>query len=185
MNILNKRVGIVIGHNVHSQGATSADGLMSEYKYNSRIADGIAKVLSEESNHIPVVIRRGSYLDLPGDINNLDVDVVLSLHCNAFNQRTSGTEVLHYDGSTQGTILAGLLQARLIAALGLPDRRVKGRRGDERGGFLLKKTNAPAVIAEPFFIDNALDYTVALEREDEMIRAYVSGLQDYFNLEDT
>lgn len=170
------RIAIVIGHSIRSQGAANHNGL-TEFKFNQRLALAICERGIPGAEIIPVY--RDSYLDLPKKINVLNPDAIISLHCNAFNTKVSGTEVLYYHRSGSGQALAAILQGNLVSALNLPDRGIKPVDSEGRGGHLLKQTNAPCVIAEPFFIDNDADLGRAQERFNELVDAYRVTIQEF------
>jgi N-acetylmuramoyl-L-alanine amidase len=111
----------------------------------------------------------------------LNPDFCISLHCNAFNTKASGTEVLYYHTSKDGKLLAEYLHAELLKALGLKDRKVQGKGTEDRGGHLLRYTNMPCVIAEPFFIDNDIEYQTVVSKYDDLVNAYVSAILQYVN----
>ena len=101
-----------------------------------------------------------------------------SLHCNAFNGNVSGTEVLYYHRSVKGRDMARILQNRLTGFLGFPDRGIKPRTSEDRGGYLLKYTIAPCVIAEPFFIDNNDDLDRVKQDLDGLAHTYAGAIYE-------
>ena len=74
--------------------------------------------------------------------------------------------------------MAKILSRHLVGALELPDRGILPRNVENRGGYLLKYTNAPCVIAEPFFIDNDGDYARAMERYEQLIAGYALAIEE-------
>jgi N-acetylmuramoyl-L-alanine amidase len=128
-------------------------------------------------------VYRRTYKQLPSDINELSSDFIISLHCNAFNKNASGTEVLYYHKSELGKKSAEILQDELVGALSLKNRGIKPRSVEDRGGHLLKYTNAPCIISEPFFIDNDSDLDVVMKNRDKIISAYsnaISRITEFF-----
>jgi N-acetylmuramoyl-L-alanine amidase len=83
--------------------------------------------------------------------------------------------VLHYRGSELGYRFASILQGHLLATLGLRNRGLKAVGLEGRGGYLLAHTEAPCLIAEPFFIDNDADLAVAIGA-DALADAYVRAI---------
>ena len=155
-----KLCALVIGHKKSSPGASNNKTGLNEFDFNENLAILIEK--KAQRTQIQRVYRR-TYQELPGDINGLNPHLVLSLHCNAFNRRTSGTEVLYYHRSEVGKRIAEIMQRHLLDFLGLRDRGIKEKTAEDRGGYLLRYTKAPCVIAEPFFIDNDQDLAKAQE----------------------
>ncbi len=170
-----KTVALVIGHREGSQGAVNRRSGVTEFTYNSMLADDIRVLLPDLDVK---VIHRSTYKKLPGLINGYDPDLVISLHCNAFNQQATGTETLYYHKSGSGMRMASILQDKLVDALGLANRGIKPKRSEDRGGYLLRYTDAPCIIAEPFFIDNDADLKAASINRDELIRAYASAISE-------
>ena len=165
---------LVIGHKKASPGAVNRRTGLTEFAFNENLAMRIERQVQKV--HIQRVYRR-TYRELPDDINALGPDFIVSLHCNAFDGRASGTEVLYYHRSEKGRRMAGILQRHLVRHLGLPDRGVKPRTVEDRGGYLLRYTEAPCVIAEPFFIDNDGDLARAQEDLDGLASAYARAIE--------
>jgi N-acetylmuramoyl-L-alanine amidase len=170
-----KLCALVIGHKKLSSGAINAKANLSEFDFNEDLALRIErKVMRAKVQRI----YRRTYKELPDDINVLDPDFVLSLHCNAFDGKVSGTEVLHYRRSEKGKKMAETLLGHLIEYLKLPNRGIKPRTSEDRGGYLLRYTKAPSVIAEPFFIDNDSDLARAQEGIDGLTAAYANTIDE-------
>lgn len=167
---------LVIGHKKTSPGAANASKNVTEFAFN----EALSRHIEDKVDGVVVqrVFRR-TYKQLPDDINELKPDFIVSLHCNAFDTTASGTEVLYYHKSKRGKALAGVVQKKLLAALGLKDRGIKPRTSEDRGGYLLKNTKAPCVIAEPFFIDNDEDLKIAQTRLDALADAYARSIEQY------
>jgi len=167
-----KRCALIIGHKESSPGAVSPSG-ESEFAYNSGLAAEIKKLTKTEV----VIVHRRTYKELPADVNQINPDFAISLHCNAFNKKASGSETLFYNGSSKGKALAQKLQTAIVKVLGLPDRGVKGKSSEDRGGYLLRYAKAPVALVEPFFIDNPADYMVGTEKKAELAEA-IAGVID-------
>lgn len=170
-----KTCALVIGHKKYSPGAVNLASGINEFKFNEQLAIEIEQRVSDVL--IQRVYRR-TYNTLPLDINELDPDFVISLHCNAFNKTASGTEVLYYHRSKKGKLFADILQKKLVLALSLPDRGIKSRTVEDRGGYLLKQTNAPCLISEPFFIDNDSDLEIVTTNRFALVDAYAAAIND-------
>ena len=116
------------------------------------------------------------------DINDTEADFAINLHCNAFNREASGTEVLYYHKSKTGEKIAKILQSSSVDALGINDRGIKPETAEDRGGFLLRYTSMPCLIAEPFFIDNYDDLAIAGSKRDDLVQAYADAIVEIANL---
>ncbi len=169
-----KKCALVIGHKKSSPGASNETSNLTEFVFNDKLAIDIEDAI--HGLHVQRVYRR-TYNLLPHDINELNPDFIVSLHCNAFDGSASGTEVLYYHRSTKGKIIAGILNEQLVEALGLKNRGLKPKTAEDRGGYLLKNTEAPCVIAEPFFIDNNEDLKSATDKRNLLVKAYADGIE--------
>ena len=138
----------------------------------------MAKDIANETSEDVEIIYRSTYRSLPIEINTTHPSFVISLHCNAFNTKASGTEVLYYHSSTRGKKLATVFQEKFKAALNLPDRGVKPKGAEDRGGYLLRYTKAPCIICEPFFIDNVNDLVTARGNYVGLVNAYARAIEE-------
>lgn len=163
------KIALVVGHKERSPGACNSNGLC-EFEYNNQLVKLINKRLidGKVESHI---VYRNSYLDLPVKINEIEPSHIISFHCNAFNKKASGTEVLYYHRSSTAKVMARTLQDSIVGVLGLPDRGIKPKTAEDRGGYLLKYTHAPCVIVESFFIDNDNDLIIGVELIEELADA--------------
>jgi len=165
---------LVIGHKADSPGASNENGQISEFEFNQ----ALAKAIRQQVVGVQVrLVYRQRYQDLPDEINQLQPDFIISLHCNAFNRQVSGTETLYYHKSAKGKQMAQLLNHNLVQALQLKDRGIKGKHSEDRGGYLLRYTQAPCVLAEPFFIDNDADLAVAQIKHEKLVKAYADSIE--------
>lgn len=170
---------VVVGHRESARGATSSDDNVTEFDFNSAVAAEIKKRVKKA--RVEVVFRENStsgYSKLPAKLNRLKPHFIVSLHCNAFNGSATGTETLYYHTSSGGKKLATIVQRHLLDALELSDRKIKPKHESDRGGSLLKLTNAPCVIAEPFFIDNDSDLAIANRRKIGLANAYAAAIDE-------
>ena len=135
-----KKCALVIGHKKTSPGASNSESGLTEFAFNEALAIDIENQVGNVE--VQRVYRR-TYASLPSDINQLNPDFIVSLHCNAFNTSASGTEVLFYHRSATGRLIAQILQEHLVQALALNDRGIKPMTTEDRGGNLLKNTSAP------------------------------------------
>ena len=170
-----KLCALVIGHKKSSPGAVNKSSGLTEFDFNEDLAIRIEKKVKK--TEVQRIYRR-TYKELPDDINTLDPDFIISLHCNAFNRKASGTEVLYYHNSDASRTIAEILRRDLVDFLGLPDRGIKPKTSEDRGGYLLRYTSAPCVIAEPFFIDNDQNLSKAKENPEGLAAAYAGSIDE-------
>jgi N-acetylmuramoyl-L-alanine amidase len=176
------RVAVVIGHSNKDEGARNKNFEMSEFRFNQQLAHDIENNFSEYNmvDGITVVYRENGYAALPSEINLLNPDLIVSLHCNAFNEEVNGCEMLYYHKSEAGKKVAQIFQNKIVNLFENKDRGIKPKTSEDRGGYLLRYTNAPCIIAEPFFIDNDEEYLKARELFDsgELTSAYCECIDD-------
>lgn len=170
------KIAIVIGHKESSGGAYNKKAGINEFTYNEILASYIHTNINSD------IVYRNSYRDLPDEINELNPDYIISLHCNAYNKQVSGTETLYYHSSKRGKQLATLLQEEVVDCLRLNDRGIKPKHSEDRGGYLLRYTNAPCVILEPFFIDNDNDFLVGMNNIENLGDAILRALSELNNV---
>lgn len=168
------RVGVVVGHSVKDPGAVNANG-RTEFEFNSELAYMVSVELLKRDMDPVIIWRDRAYSAMPEKVNSFDVDFSIELHCNAFNTKASGSEVLFFNGSSNGCKLATFIQEEVVDVLGLPDRGAKGINRDDRGGLMLVKTVKPHVIIEPLFIDNVDDLTTGERLKTNMAAAIAKG----------
>lgn len=179
-------IALVVGHEPppyppNDPGAVNKASGVSEFTYNNAVAD---MVLASACNaHVVKVLREpNGYGRLPGRINNLRPDYVVSLHCNGFRLPTAtGSEVLYWHTSKRGKHVAEVFIRHIRAALGL---RLRGNAGiipiakGERGHVLLGRTSAPAVLLEPFFITSDADFAIGSAKQKALAQAYTRALDE-------
>lgn len=166
---------LVVGHKQSSAGAVNHDSGTTEFAFN----DDLARIIEGKARDVAIQrVYRRTYRSLPDDLNELAPDFIISLHCNAHNRRIAGSEVLYYHRSEQGRQMAEILSVRLADALNNRNRGIKPRSAEERGGYLLRYSDAPCVIAEPFFIDNNDEYANARRRRRYLVDAYLDAIDE-------
>ena len=171
------KVVIVVGHSKHSVGACSKNFNVCEYQWNAEFAEDLAKLLNTEC----VVIHRDTLMTLPSIVNQEKPDFIVALHCNAYNTAVGGCETLYWHKSKSGKVAAAILQEKITFALYNKNRGIKPKTSEDRGGFLLRYTNAPCLIAEPFFIDNDIDFANAQMHRDSLLFAFKEAIEETIN----
>ena len=168
-------VALVVGHSRKNKGARNERYGITEFAFNSALAQTIEH--TKRIKNLEVVYRE-SYKDLPTKINALNPKIILSLHCNAFNTIYHGCEMLYWNTSEKGKALATITQKCIVERVGLRDRNIKPRHKGSRGAYLLRRTNAPCIICEPFFIDNDEEYKYVWSKVPQLIDAYIYSIQE-------
>jgi N-acetylmuramoyl-L-alanine amidase len=173
--IRQKRCALVIGHEKESPGIINKNRNLSESEFNEQFYSLVEKKVKHTVIH-RVNVR--SYAELPDDINELDPDFIISLHCNAGDENTSGTEVLYFHKSPAGKRIAEILMKYLEEYLGLPNKGVKSRTSEDECGLLLRYSTAPCVIVKTFFMDNNTDGNRALENPEGLADAFAKAIDE-------
>lgn len=189
---MNKKLAIVVGHNVKSQGARRTDNGVTEFVYNSELAAKIEKLAQAETGIDVKVFFRvavGGYTAeisrVYGEVDAWGADASIELHFNASGDpKASGTETIT-SGSKLSTILASEVQMSMVEELGLRDRGILIRNGRTKGrGYQsLVSGKCPAVLIEPFFGSSPVG-TAATDSdyEKEMLAASIlNGAKAAFN----
>jgi N-acetylmuramoyl-L-alanine amidase len=177
------KVGIIVGHKANAPGACNKKYGVCEYQFNDQVACDIYDYLKVDAPGLhPVIIRRRTYKTLPDDVNNLNPAFAISLHCNALNEKINGTETLYYHKSGNGKKLATYVQNEILKAFGFRDLGIKPTTVEDRGGHLLKYTNMPVVIAEPFFIDVDEAFEKVSKLQPVLVQAYATAIIRFANL---
>lgn len=110
-----------------------------------------------------------------GAANDWTADIFVSLHCNAANAVSRGTEICVYRIGGEAEKLAGCILHQIVNAVGTKNRGLK-----ERPGLcVLRRTDMPAVLVEMAFIDNDSDARILRDRQDDLARAIARGVTDY------
>ena len=176
------KIAVVVGHSSKSQGAMNKRYKVTEFQFFEALAREIKKNFSDfnMSDEIVIIHRENGYAKLPSEINSFSVDLVVSLHANAFNRSVDGCEMLYYHKSESGKEIATIFQKKIVKLLANSDRGIKAKTSEDRGGYLLKETHAPCIICEPFFIDNDADFGFAqmMFEKGEMTVAYCEAIND-------
>lgn len=170
------KVALVIGHKQMSGGANSYNHI-TEFEYNEELVGMVASDLADTNIEV-LIFHRKVYRDLPNEINEQKPDLVISFHCNAFNTEATGSETLYYHKSIKGKEIADKFQKSIHRCLGLVNRGIKPKTTEERGGYLLRYTDAPCILLEPFFIDNPLDFSVGTELKNDLSLAIAETIQE-------
>jgi N-acetylmuramoyl-L-alanine amidase len=170
-----KRVFVCPGHHHGAQGAGNAQYGHTEHQLATRIVTLVEHVL--HSHGVEVLVSNGNLRDKIDQINRVHahraVDLALDIHFNADadhldphdydDSRGDGCMVMYNPGNQQRATQAARFSRVMAGAMGEVDRG--GRPGwywgrlDKKGspiyadGFV-RKTNCPALIPEPGYIDN-------------------------------
>lgn len=171
------KCALVIGHSKKSQGVVNKTSGMTEYKFNKMLAHWIKDEVSSDMEL--VIVERDTLETLPDKVNELCPDFVVEMHCNAFDGNTFGSEVLLLDDRSAdeetnevNRKIAQDFQDCFIDDLNMVNRGIKYVSYGQRGVYLLSRLYVPAVITEPFFIDNDVEFRYIGKNLWALVRAY-------------
>jgi N-acetylmuramoyl-L-alanine amidase len=139
----------------HNEGVPGANGIVNEVTEDRKYYKSVMDYL-RAAGHEVIDVTPGRTSTSAEDLNygvskaNAEnADLFLSCHINAGGGK--GCEVLYI--SSKGKEYADKV-VKAIADLGFTNR---GSKADTRGLYELRKTNMPAIIIEPFFLDTQSD----------------------------
>ena len=190
------RICINAGHKVGMDpGVCGSHSTEAEQvlKYANIAADYLRKV-----GYQVLVLQENELYDICDKANRWVADLFVSIHCNgAVSTDAYGTEIFYYDGSANSEKLARCIYNQVEPILA--DARVKQRpesnealvrdisnRGLKDGSakgaslYVVKNTDAPAVLLETGFLSNRLDEELLTTMEDEIGAAIARGVSDYY-----
>ena len=174
-----RKVAIVVGHNSRAQGAVRTTDRVSEFAYNSKLADDILKIAKAEGrgDDIKIFFRQAGLgytreIDtVYAEVDRWNPDVILEFHFNAATATATGVEMLYAQGSAGGKALAQEVQNAVVNVLGLRDRGLKPLARGARGGRSVWAGKAPTVLTEWYFGSNASDCNRADARYERFAKA--------------
>ncbi len=186
-----KRVCLDPGHGVETAGKRSPDGTYRECEFALDMAYRIKALL--ERHGVEVTLTRWDEHDVSlaqrvKVANGIrDLDLFVSLHSNAAGSgaqwmNARGLSVYVYASDSRSTAAGQAVMDRQKAA-GVTVRN-GGRPNDGSKLYVVRKTNAPAILVEHLFHDNLED--VALLKDDayrqRMAEADAKGILDYLGI---
>ena len=143
-------------------------------------ANGVSTKMSRTSNSTDTSIN-----SMAREANSWGADLVISIHNNAGGG--DGFEVYHTVGGGRGKILAQNIEAE-VKKIGQNSRGLKTRRDTDGTDYygMIRLTDAPAVICEGVFVDNATDVQIADTAEEQRAfgYAYARGILKTLGISD-
>lgn len=155
-------------------GALNRNLKVRECDVTLEVAKLVARYLRRVG--LPVVMEQSDSLeDIVDEANVYGESLFISIHCNAANGQARGTETfVSTHASHNSVILADKIQDQIVNNLGTINRGVK-----YENYYVLRYTDAPAVLVELEFIDNDDGCHLLLDKTDEFARAIARGVTDY------
>jgi|GEM_PF-1298972 len=165
------------GHGGNDPGAIATDGTY-EKAFTIDISNRLKRML-EESGAVVIMCRQHdenpSLQDRCDIGNNNNADIFLSIHINSFfHPYAGGTETFYYKPTDKP--LAYCIQDAMVKALGFRDNGLKRGRL-----YVLRNTRMPAMLVEPGFITNPLEFSRMNQPEirEKIARAVADGTLRY------
>lgn len=139
----------------------------------------LAILKMKRKGHKAEYVQSNSLDEICAKANAAGVDVFISLHLNAAaNTSAQGPETYFYAGSADGQRLAECVHAKLVQKLGAHarDRGIK-----PAGYYVLRHTDAPAILVEAAFITNTWEESIIHQQwfKDAVSDALVEGALAY------
>lgn len=173
------------GHGIGSDtGATGIDDLQEDdvtlsvgLKAGKVLEDHGVKVVytrTEDMRSTPMSVTDS--LQKRCDISNsANAKYFVAIHCNSADATSAnGTETWDNPGNEESKNLATNIQSSIVEEVGMYDRGLKDGYG--RGLYVIKNTNAPAVLIELGFLSNASDAQKL--RDDSYRQKYAQAIAD-------
>lgn len=178
------------GHGGTDTGAVGVGGLR-EKDITLEVSEKVRDIL--ENSGVKVVMTREDDRDVYGptatdaqelqarvDYGNFtpNVDVFLSIHCNAFTSESSnGTSTYYYPKTWLDALLAQNLQDGMVEH---GDRRDRGIH--EARFYVCRHSSMPAALVELAFITNYVEGNLLADEDfqNEMAQGIAEGLANYF-----
>lgn len=147
--------GINDGHCLTGKG-TGAVSVVKETDMNRKIGKRLREMLKEEGHGVidcTVDNSNNDLADIVAKANKQHLDLFISLHLNCFSDVSAiGVETFSYAKTGNGHTYATKIQQELVNSIGWKNRGKK-----EADFYVLKNTNASAVLIELGFCSNKGD----------------------------
>ena len=154
------KICINAGHTLTGPGS-GAIGIKNESIENRKVAREVIRLLKDKCYEVVDATvnyanTKEEYLRKSVEIGNeCNCDLYVSIHFNALDKKTHGTEVLVYSMDSEAVNIANNIVEN-ISKLGFKNRGVKER----PGLYILRNTKMPSLIVECCFIDNFHDMSI-------------------------
>lgn len=174
-----KKIGVVVGHERIAPGAQFCEPYRGvyEYDYNSEVAHLMFEHAHSKNVDLEIFFRDG--VGISGAYKAAraaNCDVVIELHCNAYDGHVYGTETL-CSSNDDDKRLATAIQNALVSLFGRSGRGDRGVKITDSGRGAESCVSFPGkanVLVEPGFCDNPQDAKALMSAK----RAYAAMLVD-------
>lgn len=123
-----------------------------EKGFTLQVAQRVASKLRAAGVHVVMTRNSDTFVGLTARCATANAQsnaLFLSIHFNAAPRTTAtGVETYYYSGRSAS--LAAAVHRRVVRLMGTPDRGIR-----QRGFYVIRHTNCPAVLVEPGFLTNS------------------------------
>lgn len=177
------KINIHAGHNPDGKVACGAIGLIKESTEARNIKDKVINYLIKEGNTVyDCTCNNGTSQNdvlktIVNKCNTHDVDLDVSIHFNSGandkkgNGKSTGVEVLVYSKTSKAYNEAKRVCSKL-SSLGFKNRGVKVN----NSLYILRKTDAPALLIEVCFVDDKDDVEVYKKNIDKISKSIAEAI---------
>lgn len=171
------KVFIDAGHGGRDPGACFKD--IKEKDITLDVSLMLGELLTQKGFKVTYSRTIDTFIPLTGRAkasNDFKSDVFISIHCNAHsNIHARGLETFHHRTSSRGKRLAAKVQKCIL------DKQLYSKdRGIKQGNFyVLRKTNAVAILLELGFITNQTDLNIILRNKREFSKTVADAIVEY------
>lgn len=184
-------VAICIGHSrTGDRGAVSVDGT-TEWTFNRQVGKMVVARLMAAGFAAMLIDKyegrgyTGAMRWLAGYLKKLGVTQAIELHFNSDdNPKAQGFEYVHHIDSRRGQALATALTDRHRGTFkSAYSRGLQARSKGGRGWAFLNLTPCPAVICEPFFGSNSVEWAAYKSDPAKLAECYAEALISFLSHE--
>ena len=169
------------GHGGNDPGAIGIDNLKEKdivREIGKRVKYHLERhnqtVIESRPNDETVSLRERS-----NKANNNNVDLCISIHCNAFSDSSAqGVEIFYYQGSTRGQQLANSILKEITKA----KLYTKNRGLKTNNLHITRETKMPSVLIELGFITNVNDKNLIINNKEKFAVAITKGILNYYGI---
>ena len=169
------------GHGGNDPGAIGIDNLKEKdivREIGKRVKYHLERhnqtVIESRPNDETVSLRERS-----NKANNNNVDLCISIHCNAFSDSSAqGVEIFYYQGSKRGQQLANSILKEITKA----KLYTKNRGLKTNNLHMTRETIMPSVLIELGFITNVTDKNLIINNKENFAIAITRGILSYYGI---
>ena len=109
--------------------------------------------------------------------NEIDADLFMSVHANAYTRATRGTETYYYHAHSKS--FGEIVHRNLVNATGFPDRKLQ-----HAGFYVIKNTDMPSVLIEAGFLTNPTEEEILFndDFQKKVAKAMADAIIEYLGV---